>query len=81
MTGWTRHWPTHLGGPKLNSLDPERYLRQVLERIADHPIQHISELLPWNISLPTQTHTHSYKCSKGTHGRLRFSVEVRPRGN
>jgi hypothetical protein len=47
------------GSAKFSSLDPELYLRQVLERIADDPIQRISELLRWNISLPTQT--HSYK--------------------
>ena len=34
---------------KLNGLDPEGYLRNVFERIADHPINHIEELLPWNI--------------------------------
>jgi hypothetical protein len=34
---------------KLNGLDPEAYLRDVLGRIADHHINRISELLLWNI--------------------------------
>lgn len=35
---------------RLNGIDPERYLRDVLTRIAEHPINRITELLPWNIA-------------------------------
>jgi transposase len=39
---------------KLNGLDPEAWLRDVLTRISSHPINRIGGLLPWNIREPEQ---------------------------
>jgi hypothetical protein len=33
---------------KLNDVDPQAWLADVLGRIADHPASRLDELLPWN---------------------------------
>ncbi|CAB3664051.1 hypothetical protein LMG3441_00716 [Achromobacter kerstersii] len=47
----TRHGHTC----KLNSINPEAYLRHVLARIADHPVNQIDRLLPWAVAEQLRT--------------------------
>ena len=43
---------TLIATAKLNDVDPQAWLEDVLRRIADHPASRLDELLPWNWRIP-----------------------------
>ncbi len=40
---------------KLNDLNPQEYLSEILARINDHKVNRLSEVLPWNWKALTKT--------------------------
>ena len=48
---------TLIATAKLNNVDPQAWLANVLRRIADHPARRLNELLPWNWLTPAIAHT------------------------
>ena len=57
-TGGTRAaaFYTLIGTARMNGIEPEAYLTDVIARIGAHPINRLAELLPWNWQQPA---THS----------------------
>ena len=45
---------TLIATAKLNNIDPEAWLADVLSRISDHPASRLHELLPWNWRKPSR---------------------------
>ena len=39
---------TLIQSAKLNDVDPQAWLADVLARIAEHPVRQLDQLLPWN---------------------------------
>jgi transposase len=44
---------------KLNDVDPQAWLADVLARINDHAIQRLGEFLPWNWRKPVPNHVEA----------------------
>ena len=44
---------------KMNRLDPQAYLTDVLSRIHDHKINRLDELLPWNWTPASQPNSRA----------------------
>jgi transposase len=57
-----------IGSGRMNGVDPEAYLHYVIERIADHPVNRIDELLPWNVAplLPAASHIDRFASSRSS---------------
>jgi hypothetical protein len=44
---------------KMNDIDPQAWLADVLARIADHPARDIDALLPWNWRPPASSRSQA----------------------
>ena len=64
---------TLIESAKLNGVDPQAWLTDVLGRIADHKINKIDELLPWNWAKNAIDHVNS----KGSVGQLVVTSNAR----
>jgi hypothetical protein len=50
---------------KLNGVNPEAWLAWVLERIQDHPVNRIGELMPWEYPAAIETQKAQAEAKNG----------------
>ena len=50
---------TLIASAKLNNIDPQAWLADVLARVNDHAIHRLDELLPWNWRKPVPSHVEA----------------------
>jgi hypothetical protein len=65
-----------IGTAKLTELKTEDYLRYILERIADHPINRIEELLPWDCAVAMAASSRIRRSATASAGRRRSIASV-----
>ncbi len=46
--------PSLIGTCRLNNVEPEKWLRYVIEHIQDWPANRVRDLLPWKVDLTSQ---------------------------
>ncbi|MBT8506110.1 transposase [Escherichia coli] len=47
-------WYSLIGTCRLNNVEPEKWLRYVIEHIQDWPANRVRDLLPWKVDLSSQ---------------------------
>jgi hypothetical protein len=62
---------------RINGIDPEAYLRQVLECIADYPINRIDDLLSWNIVMQPRLQEEAFHGDMNEENRVFAAAEDR----
>jgi len=61
---------------KLNGLDPQAYLADVLDRIHDHKINKLDELLPWNWKALHPEASSQGPINRGANGLVTLKVQI-----